>query len=88
MKVSKSIKRSDAASEPYNGHSTRADVGSMKAGTRCSLVELHHLLTFLKEPQEGGEGTNIHGMCPQEHAVVEDACDLSKHGCNNAKECY
>lgn len=64
----------------YNGNTTWPHIGSVKAGPRSSFVEFHHLLTLLKEPQEGSDSTHIQGMCSQEHAVVEDASELTKHG--------
>lgn len=37
----------------------RAHVGGVHAGARHPLVELHHLLALLEQPQERRQGTNI-----------------------------
>jgi hypothetical protein len=40
----------------------------------------HELLTLLETPQEGSQGTNIHGVRKNRHQVVQDAGDFTKHG--------
>lgn len=63
-------------------NTTRPDVSSMHPSPRNALVELHELLTFLKEPQEGRESTQVQTTRGNGHNVVKDASDLSKHGAN------
>ena len=48
-------------------HSTGADVGSVKAGTRDSLVKLHQFLPLFETPEERSESTDVHGMSQNSH---------------------
>ncbi len=62
-------------------HAPRPDVGRVHPGPRCALVELHHLLPLLEEPEEGGDTANVQDVGPDAHDVVQDARHLAKEHC-------
>ena len=59
-------------------HTTRSDVSGVQSSSRYSLVEFHQLFTFFETPQEGSEGTDVHGVGENGHEMVEDSGDLSE----------
>jgi hypothetical protein len=45
-------------------------------------IAYHQLLTLLETPQEGSQGTDVHGVGKDGHEVVQDTGELAKQGSN------
>ncbi len=56
-----------------------SDVGGVHPGSGRPLVELHHLLAFLEQPEEGGDAADIKDVGADAHQVVQDSGQLGKH---------
>ena len=63
----------------YLVDSARPDVCGVHPGPRGPLVELHHLLPLLEEPEEGREAADVQDVGADAHQVVQDASQLAKH---------
>ena len=55
-----------------------SDVGRVHPGPRRSLVELHHLLAFLEEPEEGGQTSDVEDVGADAHDVVQNTGHLTE----------
>ncbi len=60
------------------GDSARTNVSGVETRARHSLVELHHLLALLEQPEEGREGANVERVRTDHHQMVQQTSDLSK----------
>ena len=58
------------------------DVGGVHPGAGSTLVELHHLLAFLEQPEERGDAANVQDVGADTHDVVQDPSQLAKHDWN------
>ena len=58
---------------------SRPDVGGVHARARGPLVELHHLLALLEEPEEGRDAANVQDVRADAHDVVQDPSQLAEH---------
>merc|ERR1712212_1013801 len=59
-------------------NSSWSNISSMHSSSTGAFIELHHFLTLLEEPEEGGDATNIKNVGSNPHDVVEDPGKLSK----------
>merc|ERR1719341_1029357 len=59
-------------------NTSRSNIGCVHSGSTGTFIKFHHFLTFLKEPEEGGDATNIKDVSSNPHDVVEDPGELSK----------
>merc|ERR1711962_560574 len=57
---------------------TRSNISSMHSGSTGTLVKLHHLLSFLEEPEEGRDATDIENVSTNTHDVVENPGQFSE----------
>merc|ERR550534_2937446 len=53
-------------------------VGCVHSGSAGSLVELHHLLPLLEQPEEGGDAAHVEDVGADAHDVVQDPGHLPK----------
>eukprot|EP01137_Pigoraptor_chileana_P034030 Opistho-2@25945 len=64
------------------GDAARPHIRRMHACARHALVKLHHLLAFLKQPEERCESTNVECVGGDGHNVVENPGNLGKQDTN------
>ena len=76
MEPSQTVLASAAEIGPYPMDSTGPDVSGVHSGTGRPLVELHHLFSLLKEPEEGRDAADIEDVGSDAHQVVQDASHL------------
>ena len=57
-------------------HAPGPHVSGVHPGSAGSLVELHHLLPLLEEPEEGRDAAHVKNVRPDAHDVVEDPGQL------------
>lgn len=60
----------------HQRHAPGADVGGVHPRPADSLVELHHLLSLLEEPEEGSERSDVERVRADRHYVVQYTGDL------------
>ena len=54
------------------------DICSVHTCAASALVELHHLLTLLEQPEEGGDTSYIEDMGSNSHNMIQNSSQLSK----------
>jgi hypothetical protein len=64
---------------PHLVNPSRSDVGGVHPGSGRPLVELHHLLALLEQPEEGGDAADIKDVGADAHQVVQDSGQLGEH---------
>ena len=62
----------------YLVNTTRSNIGCVHSGSTGTFIKFHHFLTLLKEPEEGGDATDIKDVSSNPHDVVEDPGELSE----------
>ena len=55
-----------------------SNISSMHSSSTGTFVELHHLLSFLEEPEEGRDATDIKNVSTNTHDVVENPGQFSE----------
>ena len=64
---------------PHLVNPSWSDVGGVHPGSGRPLVELHHLLALLEQPEEGGDAADIKDVGADAHQVVQDSGQLGEH---------
>ena len=66
------------SSSRYLVNTSGSDVCGVHPGSGRSLVELHHLLAFLEQPEEGGDAADIKDVGSDAHQVIQDSGQLAE----------